>query len=197
MSFRKRATEDIYGMAGLRSDEAEQRSLLGILRGRLPWLLVCLAGTLLSGVVINAFAEPLQQAWMLVVFVPAIMAMGGNAGIQTSTVTVRGLATGQIQPGEILGALFRETRLALGTGAFFGLLVFAVSFLWFGDLPLSTLVGLAMLSAVVISAVLGALVPLLFRRFGVDPAIASGPLVTTLNDVVSLLIYFGTAILLL
>ena len=192
------ATEDMYGMAGISPGEADARSMLGMFRRRLPWLLVCLLGTLISGVVIEAFFTPLAHTWGLVtIFVPAIMAMGGNAGIQTSTVTVRGLATGQLPAGEVVFAVLRELRVALGMGLFFGLLVFAVSLWWLGDLSLSWSVGAAMLAAVVISAGLGALIPLMFRAVGVDPAVASGPLITTLNDVVSLLIYFTTAVWLL
>ena len=186
------ATEDMYGMAGISTHETDSRSVLGMVRRRLPWLLVYLLGTLLSGVVIDAFFDRLTHTWgMVMIFVPAIMAMGGNAGIQTSTVTVRGLATGQLARGEVVLAVLRELRIALGMGLFFGLLVFAVSFWWLGDSPLSWSVGTAMLAAVVISSGLGTLIPMLFRAVGVDPAVASGPLITTINDVVSLLIYLA------
>ena len=196
--IQEEATEDIYGMAGLSADEAESRSVASIARSRLPWLLVCLVGTLLSGIVIDAFSGTLEPVWIgVMIFVPAIMAMGGNSGIQTSTLTVRGLATGQLETGEGLIALFRELQVAPTMGAFFGLLVFAFSYFWLNDSSLSLVVALAMLAAVVISAALGAFIPMLFRRMGVDPAVASGPLITTLNDVVSLLIYFATAFFLL
>ncbi len=127
----------------------------------------------------------------------AHMAMGGNTGVQTSTVTVRSLATGQLQAGEIRPAVFRELRIALSMGTFLGALVFGVAYLWTGDLLVGGCVGLAMLAAVVLSAALGALIPLLFRILGMDPAVASGPLITTLNDVLSLIIYFSTAVFLL
>ena len=196
--IQEEATEDIYEMAAIISDEMEARSVVKIVRRRLPWLLVCLAGTLISGGVIDAFSESLEHLWvLLMIFVPAIMAMGGNTGIQTSTVTVRSLATGQLPSEEIFSTVFRELRVALGMGKFLGVLVFVVAYLWTGDLLVGGCVGLAMFSAILVSAALGALIPLLFRRLGIDPAVASGPLITTLNDVFSLVIYFSIAVFLL
>ena len=196
--IQEEATEDFYEMAAIRPGESEERSVLRIVRRRLPWLLVCLAGTLLSGGVIHLFFESLADVWpLLVIFVPAIMAMGGNTGIQTSTVTVRSLATGQLPPGEVFSTVFRELSIALSMGTLLAVLVFGVAFQWTGDLLVGACVGLAMLAAVLLSAALGAMIPLVFRRVGIDPAVASGPLITTCNDIVSLIIYFGIALLLL
>ena len=195
--MRDEATEDIDKMAAILSGETDERSTVSVMRRRLPWLLVCLAGTLVSGVVIQQFSASTRLAdiWVLLtIFMPAIMAMGGNSGIQTSTVTVRSLATGDLVAGQLLVALGRELRVALGVGAFLAALVLAVAYAWTSDPVVSGCVGLAMLSAVVLSAGLGALTPLLFRALGIDPAVASGPLITTLNDVVSLLIYFSIAL---
>jgi len=187
------ATEDIYVMAATSSEELEERSVLGVVRRRLPWLLVCLAGTLLSGGMIDVFKETLSSVTALLFFVPAIMAMGGNTGIQTSTVTVRGLATGDLQTGDLLGVIFRELRIALVMGLTIGGIVFAVNQVWTGALIVGGCAGLAMLGAIVFSAGLGATIPLAFRALGVDPAVASGPLITTLNDALSLGIYFAVA----
>jgi len=191
------ATEDIYVMAATSSEEREERSVLGVVRRRVPWLLVCLAGTLLSGGVIEVFHETLSRVGALLLFVPAIMAMGGNTGIQTSTVTVRRLATGAMPVGGVLGTLFRELRIALVMGLILGAVVFVVTRVWTGAMLIGGCVGLAMVAAIVFSAALGALIPLFFRGIGVDPAVASGPLITTLNDALSLGIYFTIATLLL
>ena len=172
-------------------------SRVGAVRRRLPWLLVCLAGTLLSGGVIDLFGNVLDSLKVLIFFVPAIMAMGGNTGIQTSTVTVRRLATGQLQSGDLWGSVWRELRVSLGMGLFLGLLVFVVARLWTGSFLVGGCVGVAMFAAVVVAAVMRAAIPLFFRTTGIDPAIASGPLLTTLNDGLSLLIYFFTAAALL
>ena len=179
--------------AATSADEREARSVFGIIRLRLPWLLVCLAGTLVSGGIIGLFSGTLASLSALVLFVPAIMAMGGNTGIQTSTVTVRSLAIGYVQGDGVGQILWRELPTACGMGIALGVLVFGVAHLWTTSLTVSACVGLAMFAAVLLSAMLGAVVPLLFRACGIDPAVASGPLITTLNDVVSLLIYFGIA----
>ncbi len=191
------ATEDIYEMAAISSLELEERSVVGIVRRRLPWLLVCLAGTLLAGGVIDTFSATLASAGALVLFVPAIMAMGGNTGIQTSTVTVRSLATGQLRKKGGAWAIWRELRIAFPMGLILSLLIFAVTRVWTGMLLMAGCVGLTMFTAIVFSALLGVVIPLLFRRLGVDPAVASGPLITTLNDCLSLGVYFTIAHLLL
>jgi magnesium transporter len=187
------ATEDMYVMAATSSEEREERSTLGVVRRRIPWLLVCLAGTLMAGGMIDAFQESLANLTALLFFMPAIMAMGGNTGIQTSTVTIRNLATGELQSGTVLKSIAREMRVAAMMGLMLGILVFCVSQLWTGNWIVGSCVGLAMLSAVVFSAFLGALVPIVFRAIGIDPAVASGPLITTLNDGLSLGIYFAIA----
>ena len=123
--------------------------------------------------------------------------MGGNTGIQTSTVTVRSLATGQLQPGDAFRLIFRELRIALVIALCLGALTFVVARVWLGGTLVGGCVGLAMFAAIVLSACLGAVIPLVFLRTGIDPAVASGPLITTLNDCLSLTIYFGIAVLLL
>ncbi|MBT5873642.1 MAG: magnesium transporter [Candidatus Latescibacteria bacterium] len=192
------ATEDIYEMAAMSSDELEERSVFGVVRRRLPWLLVCLIGTLLSGGVIDYFATPLGRlVTTLMLFVPAIMAMGGNSGIQTSTVTVRNMAVGNLQPGTIAMVVLRELRIASTMGVLLGFLVYLVARVWTDDPIIAVCVGAAMCMAIILSAALGALIPLFFNKVGIDPAVASGPLITTLNDGLSLILYFSISILLL
>lgn len=191
--IREEATEDIYEMAAISSEELEERAVFGVMRRRLPWLLFCLVGTLLSGGVLELFSGVLATLTPLVLFVPAIMAMGGNSGIQTSTVTVRSLATGYLHTRDIRRTVWRELRVAGGMGVILGLLVYFVARLWTDSGAVAQCAGIAMFGAVVLSAVLGAVVPLMFRALRIDPAVASGPLITTLNDVLSLLIYFGIA----
>lgn len=184
------ATEDMYVMAAMSSEEREERSVFGIVRRRVPWLLVCMAGTMLAGGVIHVFQQQLAGVAILLLFTPAIMAMGGNAGIQTSTVTIRNLAMGELPSGSVRTAVWRELRVALVMGLLLGSVVLCISTIWAGRWTVGLCVGLAMWSAVMLSAFLGALIPLGFRRLGVDPAVASGPLITTLNDGMSLGMYF-------
>ena len=166
------ATEDNLKMAATSSREMED-PVLGVVRRRLPWLLFCLAGTLLTGGVLDLFSGVLSALSPLVLFVPAVMAMGGNSGIQTSTVTVRALATGALRRGRVGPALWRELRAAAGIGLLLGTVVFLVA-------HLAHRVAACAASP-----------------WGIDPAVASGPLITTLNDILSLVIYFGVAGLLL
>ncbi|MDA0336933.1 MAG: magnesium transporter [bacterium] len=187
------ATEDNLKMGATSSQELEDRSVRGIMRRRLPWLMLCLLGTLLSGGVLHLFSGVLASLTSLVLFVPAIMAMGGNSGIQTSTVTVRSLATGVLHPDEVRRTLWRELRVAAMTGLLLGSIEFVVAYVWTGGSLVAPCAGIAMSTAIVLSAVLGATIPIVFRALGIDPAVASGPLITTLNDILSLCIYFGVA----
>ena len=188
--IQEEATEDIYEMAAIRPDALEERALFPLVYRRLPWLLVCLLVALCSAVVIDSFEATLTSSAALVLFIPAVMAMGGNSGIQTSTVTVRSLALGHLQGGMMRTSVLRELRISLAMGLVLGFLVYAVAGIWVGG-SVGECVGLAMAVAVVVSAGLGATIPLIFRGLGIDPAVASGPLITALNDVLSLLIYFG------
>ena len=174
-------------------EEMEDRSVLRFMRHRWPWLLFCLVGTLLSGGVLDLFSGVLAILSSLVLFVPAIMAMGGNSGIQTSTVTVRSLATGILLPEQVHRALWRELRVATLMGMFLGLVVFAVAYVWTDGSTVAPCAGIAMFAAVVLSAVLGATNPIIFRVFGIDPAVDLGPMIKTVNDILFLGIYSGVA----
>jgi len=158
--IQEEATEDNLKMAATSSEEMEDRSVLSVMRHRLPWLLFCLVGTLLSGGVLDLFSGVLATLSPLVLFVPAIMAMGGNSGIQTSTVTVRSLATGILLPEQVHRALWRELRVATLMGMFLGLVVFAVAYVWTDGSTVAPCAGIAMFAAVVLSAVLGATIPI-------------------------------------
>ncbi|MBM3262178.1 MAG: magnesium transporter [candidate division Zixibacteria bacterium] len=196
--IKEEATEDFYEMAAISSEEMEERSAFGVVKRRLPWLLVCLGGTFLSGAVIDLFSDSLSKLQGMVLFLPGIMAMGGNSGVQTSTVTIRNITLGSsVAFGNILRGILRELRIASTMGILLGLLVAGVARLWTGDTVIGGCVGLAMCSAIVVAAALGALIPVVFYRFDIDPAVASGPLITTMNDALSLIIYFGVSIVLL
>ena len=181
------ATKDIYKMAGTRDDEADHPSVLRIAEARLPWLGFCLFGGLLSGFVIHLFDVTLERVITLTAFIPVIIATGGNSGLQSATVTIRGLVTGQVVPGFLLGTILFELGAATVIGGVCGIASSAVARLWFGaaTVDISIMISLAML--------LGVITPLVFERLGIDPAIASGPFITTTNDVVGLLIYLSLA----
>ena len=191
------ATEDVYKMAGTDDAELATHSVFRVARIRIAWLFVCLAGTMFAGAVIRMFEATLAEMLGLMAFVPAIMAMGGNSGVQTSTVMVRGLATGAVEPKRVLRALFHEVRVALVMGAVCGGTAGLIANVWLGEPTVGFVVGVSMFLGILIAASFGALLPVLINKSGGDPAVACGPLITTVNDVVSLLIYLGTATLLL
>jgi magnesium transporter len=130
----------------------------------------------------------------LVPFIPVIGAMGGNIGGQSSTIIVRGFATGRVDFQNLRGFLLKELLVGLLMGVACGLLVAVVATLWHGDLMLSVTVAASMVMAMATAAMLGVLVPFFFRLIKVDPAIAAGPLVTTINDTTAISIYYLTAL---
>ncbi|MEM1201769.1 MAG: magnesium transporter [Acidobacteriota bacterium] len=193
--FKEEANEDFYKMAGTSEDEVlyQDRSLK-VASIRLPWILFNLVGLLGAGVVVSRFEEAFGIA-MLVGFIPVIMGMAGNVGAQTSTIAVRGLATGRLGLGDGRVKRFLWQQLKVGTvlGATCSLLVAVVAYFTGGEapLPIALAVGTSLFFTVQLASLNGVLVPVLFERLGFDPAVASGPLVTTANDVLGVLIYFS------
>ncbi len=199
------AAEDLYRMAGTDAAELATTSVLRAASVRARWLVPCLVGTLVSMVIILIYSSRLGAEFkLLFAFVPMIAAMGGNAGVQTSTIIVRGLATEDFSAGKVWLAFAREIRIALVIGLTGGVLagliggVAAASVhLHHSLLRTGVATGMGMALAILVAASLGISLPFLFRRTGVDPAIASGPLITTANDVISVTIYLSLAMLLI
>jgi len=201
-------TEDMSKFAGTDDDELETSSAVKTARLRLPWLLICLAGTFVSGSVISGFGGSLgQHLLILMVFVPAVMATAGNSGLQTATMTVRSLATGHADRVGASVLILKQMRASVLVAVACGLAAGAVAILWnrfspghiaSGDaVTLGLIIGGSMFAAICLSCTLGVLVPMTFRRIGIDPAVASGPLITTSSDIFSLLVYLGVATALL
>ena len=187
------ATEDILRLAGVHPDEMLDTSSRRIIRHRLPWLFVSWLGGLLASYIINAYEGTLQSLVVLAAFFPVIIGMGGNAATQSLAVAVRGLATGAIDPSRFLHALLREGRVGLSLGVIYGVLLGAVAFIWQGTPMLGLVVGSAICASMTVAAVLGGLLPLAFARIGVDPAVASGPFLTTAIDIIGLVMYLFAA----
>lgn len=192
------ANEDFFKMVGTSESELvyQDRSfkVAGI---RLPWLLVNLFGLMGAALLLSQFESTLGQGLYLTLyaFVPAIMGMGGNIGSQTSTIAVRGLATGRVslahgQVGKFLGQQLKVGAI-LGV-ACAGVVGFA-AWLWNASPIHGVIVGVSMCLTILLASLTGTLIPVLFERWGIDPAVAAGPLVTTSNDVTGILIYFGIA----
>jgi magnesium transporter len=194
------ASEDLLKIAGTSEDELlyEGRSLK-VAGVRLPWLLVNLVGGVVTGLLLQHFQVSFQDALFLLAFVPVIMGMGGNSGTQTSTITVRGLATGRLdlEPSRVGRYLWRQVKVGALLGIATGTTAGVVALILERNPWYSLVVGGAMLLAILVASLNGVLIPLLFERLGIDPAVAAGPLVTTSNDITGILIYFGLASLLI
>ncbi|MFY9499185.1 MAG: magnesium transporter [Tepidanaerobacteraceae bacterium] len=189
-------TEDILKLAGSNVDESidlGQVSIWARAKRRLPWILIAIAGEMVSGRVINDFSAALQTIVTLSLFIPVIMDMGGNVGTQSAAIMVRGLATGELESLSIAKNVLREAAVGIILGLLNGILVAAITYLWQGQVLLGLVVGIAMAFNLTLAAMLGTFFPLLWYKLGQDPAVASGPLVTTFLDILGLLVYFSTA----
>ena len=187
------ATEDIYRLAGaseVEGMELTEAPVGKVVRLRLPWLLISMAGGILSGSVIGVYKNTLEAIVMLAIFIPVIMGMGGNVGTQSSTIFVRGLATGEIDRSEVWSYFFREIRIGLVMGAICGTLIAVIAYFWQGNPYLGLVVGISMLITISVATLIGTLVPLLLNKANIDPAITAGPFVTTIKDFTGLIIYF-------
>jgi magnesium transporter len=183
------ANEDISLMAGVMDKQIGEVSALKISKARLPWLLLGLFGGLVSALVINHFHGSIEKILALSFFIPVIMAMGGNTGTQAATVVIRGLATGDIGVVDTRKTLLVELWVALINGILCGILLGLVVAIWLSDPQLGFGVGISLITVILFSGSFGACIPLLLRKLNIDPALATGPFITTSNDILGLLIY--------
>lgn len=194
------AHEDIMHMAGARPEEPElvyTDQLFKIASVRLPWLLATLAGLTIPALLVWLFQLSFPDMLVLVPFIPVIGAMGGNVGTQSSTIVVRGFATGRVDFHNLGRFLAKELFVSLIMGIACGLVAGLVAILWHGNFLLCITVSVAMMVAIVASAIMGVLVPYLFRVIRIDPAIAAGPAVTTIDDILAIAIYYLFALLII
>lgn len=191
------ATEDIYRLAQV-SEEAEAFSpFRRAIRNRLPWLFVQLLTALLASVVVAYYENTIAAVAVLAVFMPIVAGQGGSAGNQTMTIVVRSLALGEISLGDAWRVLRHEIPIGLLNGVALGLAIALIAWLWQGNPVLGFVTGIALLANMFVAAIAGSLFPLGLRRLGVDPALASGPLVMTATDVAGFAVFLGTATLLI
>lgn len=197
--IREEATEEFLQMAGAGKD---REILLKPIREnaiiRAPWLLATFVGGVMSMMIVGLFSNELTKIIALAAFMPIIAGMGGNIATQSSTIIVRGIATGRVNINELFRIVFKEMRVGLILGALYGLLLGVVAYLGYAEpKTLGLVVGLSIFFSMVMAATIGSLVPLILKRFDVDAAIATGPVVTTLIDMLGVLVYLSVAKLLL
>ncbi len=190
------AEEDLNLMSGLPADSRPDQPIRRIVRGRIPWLLAGLAGASLSAAVVGAFEEQLAKAAILASFIPIVMSMAGNAGIQAATVAVQGLSSGTVTFADLGWRLGKELVAALANGAIAAsvLIVMVLLAAQFIEVPhpiiLALTAGLSLLSVIVVAVTVGASIPILLDRLGIDPAMATGVFITTGNDIISVALFF-------
>lgn len=189
------ATEDITKMAAISPSEKTyfDTSVFAHAKNRIPWLLILMFTSIITGSIINNYENAFAAIPLLVSFIPMLMDTGGNCGSQSSTLIIRGLALSQIQFRDIFKVVFKEFRISLIVGS-----VLAVSngiriMIQYGDPSLALVIALSLVGTVVISKMIGCMLPLLASRVYLDPALMASPLITTLVDIFSILIYFNIA----
>ena len=194
--IREEATEDFLQMAGAGKDrEILLKSSWENARARLPWLFASWIGGIFAASIIGTFEHLLESMIALAAFIPVIIGMGGNIGTQSSTIIVRGIATGRIEIGSELKVMWKEVRVGIILGALYGLLLGAFAKFRFidADPMLGVVVGLSIGCSMLLAVAVGTFVPMFLRKVDIDPAIASGPFVTTSIDILGVLFYFVIA----
>lgn len=187
------ANEDIEKLsASGKSIDFKTNPLVAAYR-RLPWLILLLFIGLVSGGIISSFEDTLQSVVALAFFMPMIAGMTGNTGTQSLAVVVRGLVSEDLEFKEVMKLIVRELWVGIIIGITCSILIALIAFVWRGNMVLGLVVGSSLLITLIIGTLAGTIIPLILYKFKVDPAVASGPLITTINDILSLLIYFGIA----
>ncbi len=192
--IQEEADEDMRALAGV-GDETLADSVYWTTRSRVPWLVVNLATAILASLVIKLFDASIEQMVALAVLMPIVASMGGNAGTQTMTVTVRALATNKLGRVNAPRVIMRETLVGVLNGLILSVIMAAVTFVWFGSGMLGGVIAVAMVINLLAAALAGILIPLAMDRMELDPAPASGVFVTTVTDVVGFFAFLGLAAL--
>ena len=191
--IREEATEDFLRMAGAGKDrEILLKSSWENAKARLPWLFASWIGGIVAASIIGAFKNMLANIVALAAFIPVILGMGGNIATQSSTIIVRGMATGRVNIGGEIKLIFKEIKVGLILGSLYGILLGVFAKFAFNNAPdnLGFVVGLSICASMIVAATVGTIIPLILRKLDIDPAIATGPFVTTSIDILGVLFYF-------
>lgn len=197
--MRKETTEDFHKMAAVTPSEKSylETSAFELAKNRTLWLLVLMLAGTATGLVLRRFETAISAVPLLVTFVPMLMGTSGNAGSQTSTMVIRGMAIGEIETSDWARVLGKETLVALICGVILALVNGLRIVIYPGSLPVAISVSVSLIAAIIIGKVSGAMLPMLAKKIGVDPAVMAAPLLTTIVDVTSMLIYFAVSVMLL
>lgn len=195
--IKEEADKDYQLAAGISQDVEADDSILELTRARLPWLVLALLGGFISVKVLGIFEPAMESHKALFFFTPLIAAMGGNVGVQSSAIIVQGLANNAIT-GSIVQRLLKELSLSLLNGLILSAILFLGSYFLLGyEIHIGVTVTIALLSVIIIASLNGTFIPIILNKYGIDPALATGPFITTSNDILGILIYFTIAKLIL
>ncbi|HKJ92121.1 MAG TPA: magnesium transporter, partial [Longimicrobiales bacterium] len=186
-------SEDLGRLTGTGAEEVREVSLVQSVRDRAPWLLIALGGEMISALILDWRVDFLGSLPQLAMFIPVIMAMGGNTGVQSASLVIRGLATGEVRLSHFRRRLAREFVVALSIGLAFAMILIVGGVTLTGHLEMGLAVGLATLCTITMASTAGMIIPMVLRRLGLDPALATGPFLTTMNDVLGILVYLSIA----
>ena len=187
------AERDYQLASGISEDVESRDSVLTLTRARLPWLLIGLVGGIGGAYVIGAF--DIQKNAEMALFIPLIAAMGGNVGVQSAAIVVQGLASSNMGTQNMVSRLYKELGVGIINGLICGLLILGSSFLLGFGTALSITVSVSLIFVIIFAALFGTFVPLMLNRYRIDPALATGPFITTVNDIIGLMIYFAVGTL--
>ena len=195
--LRDETTEDIHRLGGVDEGEKLDGSLKDSVKSRLPWLIVNLVTAILAAAVVGMFEGTIQAVVSLATFMPIVTGMGGNAGTQTLTIIVRGLALGELNFKNMKKVFFKEIGVGVVTGVVIGFIIGVLGYIWEGNFMFGIIISVAMLLNMIVATITGYLVPVVLKKFKVDPALASSIFVTTFTDVLGFFFFLGLATLLI
>jgi len=185
------ADKDYQMAAGLTQDVEAGDTIFQLTKARLPWLILGLFGGIGAAAIMGSFEEVLQEHYVLLLFTPLIAAMAGNVGVQSSAIIVQGLANNDVK-GSIANRLWKELLLAIVNGIILSILLFIYTFSTFSTdqgFKTALAISISLFSVIIVAGVIGTFIPLFLDKRGIDPAIATGPFITTSNDIFGILIY--------
>ncbi|MDE0535737.1 magnesium transporter [Tenacibaculum sp. L6] len=190
--IKEEAEKDYQLAAGITQDVDSEDSIFALTKARLPWLFLGMVGGLSAASIMGVFQDAMEKSPILFLFTPLIAAMAGNVGVQSSAIIVQGLANDGIK-GSIWNRLLKEVSLAMLNGVILAILLF--SFVWIakGDFQVALAISTSLFSVIIVAGLVGTSIPLILDKYGIDPAIATGPFITTSNDIFGILIYFSIA----
>jgi magnesium transporter len=188
--MREEAEKDIQRMSGISDDVDSNDRLWRLARARIPWLLVGMCGGIVGSRIIGSYESQIQLRPEMAFFIPLIGAMGGNVGVQSSAIIVQGLANNTLMTDKIIPKLLKELGVGLINGLICSILILGYNLLISESWALAATVSVALMTVILCASFLGTFVPLMMNRFKINPALATGPFVTTLNDIIGISIYF-------